>query len=316
MTSNTAALGLVTFDRRIATAFCERSVSEATRRNYRQIISEFADFIQGIHPAQVQPDDIRRWRDQLITAGKRPATVTLKLSVVRSFFEYLKAARIVELNPASTKLVPSPALPEDGKGRAFSPKEVRYLLAGPNQNTPEGARDFAIILMLWRLSLRVAEVCSLKTSSVYWSGKRWALLVTVKGGRERVIPIPNDVKAAIDHYLKLDEERRNLPTVKSGGPDAHLFQPIRNHRTLEYNKPLTTRMARYIVERWAEYAGLGHASPHDARRTFVTQALDQGRTYAEIQAAGGWRDPKTVMRYDRSKQNLDRNAINFVTYEQ
>jgi len=279
-------------------------------------MDEFFDFIGNADPASVTPDDIRRWRDKLVRAGKRPATVVLKLSVVRSFYEYLKVAGIVHLNPAATKLVPPPALPEDKKGRTLSPKEVRYLLAGPNQNTPEGARDFVIMLALWRLSLRVAEVSSLRASSVYWAGKRWALQVKVKGGRERVIPLPNDVKAAIDQYLRLDEERRKLPTVRSGGPDAYLFQPMRNHRTLEYNKPLTTRMVRYIVERWADYAGLGHASPHDARRTFVTQALDQGRTYAEIQAAGGWRDPKTVMRCDGSKQNLERNAINFVTYEE
>src|SRR5258708_18366822 len=185
MTSNTAALGLVKFDRRIATAFCERSVSEATRRNYRQIISEFFDFIQGIHPAHMVPDDIRRWRDELIVAGKRPATVTLKLSVVRSFFEYLKAAGIVQLNPASTKLVPPPALPEDGKGHALSPKEVRYLLAGPNQNTPEGARDFALMLMLWRRPFTVAGVFSAKTSSFYLCWKSWRPARESTGERKR-----------------------------------------------------------------------------------------------------------------------------------
>ncbi|HZS45370.1 MAG TPA: tyrosine-type recombinase/integrase [Blastocatellia bacterium] len=305
----------IKFDQKITSAFCQRSVSEATRRNYRQVMDEFFDFIGNAHPVSVTPDDIRRWRDALVQAGRRPATVALKLSVVRSFYEYLKVAGIVQLNPAAAKLVPPPALPEDKKGRALSPKEVRYLLAGPNQSTPEGARDYAIMLMLWRLSLRVAEVASLKVSSIYWAGKRWALQVKVKGGRERVIPLPNDIKAAADQYLRLDEGRRQLPTVRSDGPDAYLFQPMRNHRTLEYNKPLTTRMIRYIVKRWSEYAGLGHASPHDARRTFVTIALDQGRTYAEIQAAGGWRDPKTVMRYDRSKQNLERNAINYVTYD-
>ncbi len=56
----------------------------------------------------------------------------------------------------------------------------------------------------------------------------------VKGGRERTIPFPKDVRQAIDHYLKLDAVRRR--TLHSDGDDAFIFQPLMNFRTLEFER--------------------------------------------------------------------------------
>jgi len=123
--------------------------------------------------------------------------------VIRSFFEYLKAGGVIPLNPASTKLVTPPELPTESSGRALSAKEVRHLLSGPDREKSEGARDYALMLVMLRLSMRVAEVCSLRASSIKWSHGRWTLKCKIKGGREEVWPLPKDVKQAIDDYLKL-----------------------------------------------------------------------------------------------------------------
>jgi integrase/recombinase XerD len=163
------------------------------------------------------PNDVLRWRDHLRAGRKRPATVSFKLSVIRSFFEYLKAAGVIPLNPASTKLVTPPELPSEPVGRALSPKEVRHLLTGPDREKPEGARDYALVLVMLRLSMRVSEAFSLGASSIKWSHGRWTLRCKVKGGREEVWPLPKDVKQAIDEYLKLDARRRS--TLHSDGAD-------------------------------------------------------------------------------------------------
>ena len=108
--------------------------------------------------------------------------------MVRSFFEYLKAAGAVPLNPASTKLVIPPELPSETAGKALTAKEVRYLLSGPGREKAEGARDYALMLVMLRLSLRVSEVCSLRASSVKWSHGRWTLRCKVKGAGRRSGP--------------------------------------------------------------------------------------------------------------------------------
>lgn len=148
------------FDPGSAAPFVNKSVSEATRRAYGRALREFFQFGRMKHPAEVVPADVLLWRDRLRSRKKSASTVAFKLSVVRSFFEYLKAAGVVTLNPASAKLVSPPELPSEPAGRALSAKEVRYLLSGPDREKAEGARDYALMLVMLRLSLRVSEVCS------------------------------------------------------------------------------------------------------------------------------------------------------------
>jgi integrase/recombinase XerD len=301
------------FDPRSTTPFVNKSVSEATRRSYGRALREFFQFAGMKHPTEVVPNDVVLWRDRLRSRKMSAATVAFKLSVVRSFFEYLRAAGAVPLNPASTRLVSPPELPSEPSGRALSAKEVRYLLSGPDREKPEGARDYALMLVMLRLSLRVSEVCSLRASSVKWSHGRWTLRCKVKGGREEVWPLPKDVKEAVDHYLRLDRKRREV--VHSGGEHAYLFQPHTNYRTLDFDKALSTRMAQKIVKRWADYSRLGDLSPHDLRRTAITRALDSGLTYRQVQMMSKHKDPKTVMRYDHGRENMEQNAVNFLAYE-
>jgi integrase/recombinase XerD len=300
------------FDPKSAAPFVNKSVSEATRRAYGRAVREFFQSAGMKHPAEVVPQDVQLWRDRLRSQKKSAATVSFKLSVIRSFFEYLKAAGAVSLNPASTKLVSPPELPSEPSGRALTAREVRYLLSGPDRGGPDGARDYALMLVMLRLSLRVSEVCSLRASSVKWSHGRWTLRCKVKGGREEVWPLPKDVKEAIDNYLRLDRERREI--AHSGGEHAHLFQPHTNYRTLDFDKALSTRMAQKIVKRWADYSRLGDLSPHDLRRTAITRALESGLTYRQVQMMSKHKDPKTVMRYDHGRENLDQNAVNFLNY--
>jgi len=90
----------------------------------------------------VEVEDVIAYRDDLVKRRRRKArTVNMKLSVVRAYFGYLKAAGDIEVNPADTKLVSVPAPPEDMAGRALTPEEVIRLLSAPDCSKVEGARD-------------------------------------------------------------------------------------------------------------------------------------------------------------------------------
>jgi site-specific recombinase XerD len=312
-TSLSAEQGRDRFDPRKATEFAERSTSEQTRRAYQRVVREFFATTGNLPPQAIGAGHVRAWRDALMRRRQKAATVSFKLAVVRAFFGYLIALGIIEKNPADTKFVLPPQLPEDMAGRALIAEEVHKVLAGPDRSKPEGARDYALLLVMLRMGMRVSEVCSLKASDLRWSHGRWILKFKVKGGRERTLPVPDEVRTAIKEYLKLDEARRR--NLHSNGDEACLFQPSVNYRTLEFDKPLSTRMAGNIVARWGEYCGVGKLSPHDLRRTAITRALDQGLSYRQVQMMSGHRDPKTVMRYDHHRENLDQNAVNHLSYE-
>jgi integrase/recombinase XerD len=302
------------FDLKQARPFIYKSVSEETRSAYTRAIRDFFQFIGGVHPAQVKPADVIAYRDHLRIKKRRKATtVNTKLAIVRSFFKYLKAGSIILLNPASTKLVTPPELPTEPQGRALTPKEVRHLLVGPDRNKPEGARDYAMLLVMLRLSLRLSEVCSLRASAVKWSHGRWILKCKIKGGQGETWPLPKDVKEAIDHYLKMDRKRRE--NQHSDGLDQFLFQPHTNYRTLTFDKALSPRHVQRIVARYADHTGIGRVTPHDLRRTVVTKLLNDGRSYREVQMVTKHKDPQTIMRYDHARENLDSSPVNTLNWE-
>ena len=297
-----------------AASFCNRSVSEETRRAYRRVVKEFFRFTGDADPGRVTVTDVLRWRDLQLAQKKSASTVAFKLSIVRSLFDYLLAAELVSRNPALSKLVPPPVVPDGLSGRALTMKEVRYVLGGPDRETALGARDHALLLLMLRTSVRVSEACSLRLSQVKWNHGRWVMKFITKGGRERTQPIPGEVKSAIDAYLRLDRMRRGLQ--HSDGPDQFVFQPHTNYRTLEFNKPISTTMAWQIVKKWGSFTGVGKLSPHDLRRTAITRALEQGLSYRQVQMMSGHKDPKTVMKYDHGRENLELNAANFLNYNE
>jgi integrase/recombinase XerD len=294
--------------------FYERSVSEQTRRAYKRVVAEFAQFVGERHPADIRTVEIIKWRDSLVSAKKSASTISLKLSVIRSMFDYLQVGGYVSQNPAATQHVIPPKLPEKPGRRALASKEVHHVLLAPNRETVQGARDYALLLVMLRTGLRVSDICSLRASCFKWSHGRWILTLKGEAGKVRSMPFPGDVKAAIDAYLKLDNGRRTI--LKTNGLEAYIFQPLVNSRTLVYDKPITPALAWRIVKHWGEFSGVGKLSPHDLRRTAITRALDQGLTYRQVQMMTGHKDPKSVIRYENDRLNMDQNAVNFLNYNE
>jgi site-specific recombinase XerD len=263
-------------DAELSRSFILKSPSEETRRTYRNTLLEFGKFYEKrnsspMNFSKVTYNDVQVWRDYLIKEGKRPHTISTKLAIIRSLFEYGRSLGVFERNPASAKLVPPPKKPKHSPGRALTPLEVKSLLSWFKLETLLGARDYALVLVMLRLSLRVSEVCNLKVSSIKWTSGRWVLVVKLKGGREELKPLPKDVKKAIDNYLALDRENRK--TMKTNGVDAYLFQADPNKRWFGENNPLSTRHIWHLVKRYSKLVGIGDVSPHDLRRTAITQAF-------------------------------------------
>lgn len=302
------------FDEKAFRAFYDRSGSSETRRAYRRVTREFFRFCSWREPREITSEMVQNWRDQLQERRQKPATIRQKLAIVRALFEFLREEGAVERNPATPGKVKPPPPSEDLKGRALSAKEVLQLLGGPDRAKVDGARDYALMLLLARTGMRVSEACSLKVSAMIWSHGRWLLKFKVKGGRERKLPLPAEVKEAIDAYLKLDKARRRIQ--HSDTSESAIFQPLVNYRTLEFDKGLSTTQAWKIVRHWGDFTGIGKVSPHDLRRTAITQAFDQKLTPRQVRMMSGHKSLEMVLRYDHQRENLELNAVNFLVYEE
>jgi integrase len=305
--------------------FYFRTTSTETRRVYRRVVEEFWGFIQSIHPEmtdlrfacqQIGSGDVQAYRDWLMTThsqkGKkrRPATVARALHVVKALFDHLGVAP----NPASPARVQRPIV-NNVRTDFLRPKQIKYVLAGPDQSKTIGARDYAILKMFFRMIPRRGELARLQVKDIYGAKGKWRVRFILKGGREFVKPMPDDVKESIDAYLALDKHRRHL--LKSDGPDAPLFQPTINNRKGDFNKGLDGSMIYMIFHRWVTYAGFETgAYPHAARGSWVTEGLRRGIPVNKLRLGGGWKSDTMIWRYNKAGDDVEQNAISAFNVEE
>jgi integrase/recombinase XerD len=143
--------------------------------------------------------------------------------------------------------------------------------------------------MLGLLGLRIFEATSAGISDLGEEHGHRVLRVGGKGTKVVLIPLPPAVGRAIDRAIR---DRTNGPLLL-------------NTRGTRMDRHAATRRLRYL-------AGIGgvrisRTHPHMLRHTFVTMLLDAGVDLRDVQIAARHADPRTTMRYDRTRQNLDRH---------
>lgn len=299
---------------RVAALFISRSNSDLTRKNYESNIRQFILFSGKRDATDVDVEDVLAWRESLERRGLAPHTICTKIATISALFEYFRDYGIIKRNPATTRLVPRPAKPQQSpKGRALSVKEIRYLLYTISRDNPIDKRDLALIYAMLRLSLRVSEICKLKVSDIKREGKYWVIDYRSKGGRRERQPLPADVKEMFDAYLEAD--RHNRREAKTGGENAFLFQADISRRNFGASQPLTARHIWHIVKTKGASAGIGKLAPHDLRRTAITKAFAQNVPLTAILNMSKHKSVETLMIYNKGLNNLEDNAVHSLDYD-
>lgn len=321
--------------------FAEKNNSFETRRTYAAYLKEFFAFVgitSGHQVLRIDSQNVIAWRESMKAHGRKPNTVRTKLAAVRSFYEHLKHLGIIENNPASVYLVPPPKVGNDPKGRALTAAQVRLLIELPKRETIIGARDYALILLMVRTFMRVSEAVSLREDDFYYNQNAWYVKVKIKGGELKNVPVPSEVKKAVDHYHFLDREHRSMVKVKER-TGKFVFMPTVDKITREdatANVHLTARHVWHIVGKYGERLftpeilkmkkenpcqseqSLRKAfrlTPHDFRRTAITRALDMGESYRRVMNASRHKSITSIQRYDLHREALEENSILTLNYD-
>ncbi len=267
----------------------ERRLSPHTARAYQRDLAEFLDFVRktrGRAPtlADLDTHHTRGYLASLFGRNE-PATIARKLSSLRSFGAYLTTRKLRPDNPA--KLVAMPKLPQ-GLPRFLSVDEVFRLVEVPDPSTPAGARDTAMLELLYGAGLRVSELTNLNISDVEMS----EATVRVRGGKgrkDRVVPVGKPALEAVQRYLG---RRAELRPARGGVQDQRaMFLNRRGGR-------LTPRSVGRIVKTCCEHASARlSASPHALRHSCATHMLDGGADLRTIQEVLGHASLQTTQRY-------------------
>lgn len=181
------------------------------------------------------------------------------------------------------------------RGRALSPGELRALFAACADGSPAGVRDAALLAVLYGGGLRRAEAVSVDMSDFLL--ETGALTVRHgKGERARIVYLTGGAKDALDAWIAL---RGDAP-----GP---LFLPINKGGGIARRR-MTDQAVLALLRRRATKAGVGRFSPHDLRRTFISDLLDAGADIATVQKLAGHASVATTGRYDRRGEHAKQRA--------
>ncbi|GIK39546.1 MAG: integrase [Chloroflexota bacterium] len=271
--------------------------SQHSRRAYQRALNNFLDWHTGQGRPPLTKAIVNSYKNHLEQTGKGPAAINQILSAIRKLVR--EAADNGAIDPvhatgiANVKGVKFETLPA---GRSISPGELSALLnACIDDQTPAGARDAAMIGLLYGCGLRRAELVSLDMTDFDPATSELKIL-RAKGNKQRTAHVTSGAKAALEDWLAI---RGAFP-----GP---LFLQIRKGGHVKPYR-LTTQAVYTILQNRAQQAGVDDVSPHDFRRTFVGDLLDAGADIATVQRMAGHADVSTTARYDRRGEETKRKA--------
>jgi len=207
-------------------------------------------------------------------------------STLRRFFAWLAREHVVADNPAAHLSVPRAGRRLPG---TLTEAEVEDLLAAPDHELSNEARDRAMLELLYATGLRVSELVGLTLSEL--NLRQGVVRVVGKGGKERLVPLGEPAADALETYLA-----RTRPALVGKHPTDALF-PGREGRAL------TRQSFWHAIRRYAVRAGIDKPlSPHTLRHAFATHLINHGADLRVVQMLLGHSDISTTQIYTHVAQ--------------
>jgi len=236
--------------------------------------------------------------DPLTGKKRAPATINLTLAALRGVLKQARNhnllsdeeyRRIAEVKGARGSRLPA--------GRAVPGGELRALVEACRRDPgPAGARDAAILAVLYIGGVRRTELVNLAAAD-YTAAPPTLRVRHGKGDKERLVPLTATAGAAIAAWL-----------ARRGDRPGKLFLPVSQVGDV-HGDGLSSIAVYNMLQKRAAQAGVPHVSPHDLRRSFVSDLLDAGVDLSAAQQLAGHASVVTTARYDRRGETAKRQGV-------
>lgn len=240
----------------------------------------------GLHHADAYLRTLAELGDPSTGRRLAPASIARRISAVSGFYTYAIRQRAVQESPFTG--IARPQVSDESSTSGLSRDETHRLLAAAREDSP---RSDALVALLVLNGLRISEALERTVTDLDFDRGHRILRIVRKGGKRSKAPVTAAAVRALEAYI--GERTTGRIFLTSTG------------------KPLDRTAAWRLLRRLAKLAGLDSAeriSPHSARHTFATTALDAGVPLRDVQDAMGHADPRTTRLYDRTRHSLDRHA--------
>lgn len=258
----------------------ERQLSPLTLLNYRRQLDTIIAILTDMKLTRWEQCDAAAVRSLAVRsrrAGLGAASLALRLSALRSFFDWLVSQGELKANPAKGISTP--------KAGRHLPKNIDVddmnRLLEIDLNDPLAVRDRAMMEVMYGAGLRLSELVNMDCSHLdLTTGEVW---VIGKGSKERRLPVGRSAVEWVEHWLDLRE--------LFGPEDDALFLSNQGKR-------ISTRNVQKRFAEWGIRQGLNsHVHPHKLRHSFATHMLESSGDLRAVQELLGHANLSTTQIY-------------------
>lgn len=244
----------------------ERALSSNSVSSYLSDLAKLAGTYKDKSPEELSGEDLSAFIAQQAAAISKRSQSRL-ISALKSFFGFMEIEGRIQVNPADTIDPPkiSRHIPV-----VLSVEEIDRIMNSVDLSEPEGQRNRAILEVLYSCGLRVSELISLRISDLFFDES--FIRVTGKGDKQRLVPIGEPAKRAVQLYLS--QTRRAYVSKKA---EDILFLNRRGGK-------LSRQMIFLMIKSQCEKAGITkEISPHTFRHSFATHLVENGADLRAVQ---------------------------------
>jgi len=261
----------------------EKGLAANTVAAYRRDMRKLAKYAKTIGGdiTQLTQHDLDGWMSSLADEGLSSRSTSRALHAARAFFRFMTVSRLLEKDPTELMITPKEFRPLP---RYLNHEEVDALLNTSKTDSPRGARDRAMIEILYSSGLRVSELIKLLTTQV---NLNLGIVSCIgKGSKERLVPVGEPARLRLDDYMT-----RWRPKILRKKRSKYLF-------ITGSGKPMTRQGFWKILKAYGLAAGIEKPlSPHMLRHSFATHLLENGADLRSVQAMLGHSSISTTQIY-------------------
>lgn len=296
------------------TLYIESLPSQLSRRTMTQCLARIADILADRAPAEDQCENERRARDfrwadltpahvevikARISEKVSKATANKMLSALRGVLQKARTLRMISAEDYDDiKTIKGFKVKTELRGRALHEDELISLaLACRADSTAAGFRDAALMAVGYGAGLRRFEIAALDVGD--WDQAEQSLRIAHgKGDKPRIVYLSDSGARCVARWLELRP-----------GPadDSPLFCPV-NKGGKVVDRRLTDQAIYNMLEKRRIEAGIKAFSPHDMRRSFISDLLDTGADVSAVAGLAGHSNLNTTMKYDRRGERAKKAA--------
>ena len=287
----------------VTTKVLDKGITSNTIIAYKKDLNLFTNWCLNnqISLIEVQKKDINLYIHFLKEQNLNSSSINRKLSVIKSFYDYLYQINLINLNELKTIVTQKL---EKNLPKLLSEKEILYLIDKAEEMFIENPaknisylRIQVILEILYSTGLRISELLNIKINQV--ANIKDKLYINGKGNKQRLVIFNKNALDLLKNWISIMVKNKK-------NKNSYLFENIHNIKVVS-RQQIYKDLKKLALKTNTDVEKL---SPHSIRHSFASHMLNRGADLRSIQKLLGHSDISTTEIYTQVRQNRLKGLVN------